>query len=237
MENWAPNANELDAVLKRAALSTNVAGKQTKVENAALVNYVANWLVTQGGTNTAAILRGAGPQSDLPENLANVIEKAGRYQKGNEWGGLCFAMYSGVTFIFSFALVALSRKVSRRTLHTACLLCGAAGLLSVSIIHDKYILFLSMTGVGIAWASILSMPYAMLSGALPPTRVGIYMGIFNFFIVLPEIAASLGFGWIMDHLLNGNRLAAVVAGGVFMLFAAIVTQWVQDSSDQTEVQS
>ena len=79
-----------------------------------------------------------------------------------------------------------------------------------------------MTGVGIAWASILSMPYAMLSGVLPKDKVGIYMGIFNFFIVLPEIIASLGFGWLMRNVLHNDRLLAVQLGGCLMILAAIV---------------
>ena len=79
-----------------------------------------------------------------------------------------------------------------------------------------------MVGVGIAWASILSMPYAILSGSLPPGKTGIYMGIFNFFIVLPEILASLGFGWVMNHLLGNNRLYAVIAGGGFLILAALL---------------
>jgi maltose/moltooligosaccharide transporter len=108
------------------------------------------------------------------------------------------------------------------------------GLLSVAIIHDRYLLLLSMTGVGIAWASILSMPYAMLAGALPPAKTGVYMGIFNFFIVIPEIAASLGFGWVMAHLLDNNRLAAVVAGGVFMLLAALLVQRVREPHETAE---
>jgi maltose/moltooligosaccharide transporter len=79
-----------------------------------------------------------------------------------------------------------------------------------------------MTGVGIAWTSILSMPYAMLAGALPQNKVGIYMGIFNFFIVLPEIIASLFFGWIMQHLLNNDRMLAVQIGGAMMILAAVL---------------
>jgi maltose/moltooligosaccharide transporter len=79
-----------------------------------------------------------------------------------------------------------------------------------------------MVGVGIAWASTLSMPYAVLAGSLPEGKTGIYMGIFNFFIVIPEILASLFFGWIMNHLLDNNRIAAVAAGGVFMLLAAVL---------------
>ena len=150
------------------------------------------------------------------------------YQPGVEWGGLCFAMYSAVCFVFSFFLPAVAARLGRRNTHTLCLLCGAAGLLSVAVIHDKYALMLSMTGVGIAWASILSMPYAILAGSLPPQRTGVYMGIFNFFIVLPEIAASLGFGWVMAHLLDNNRLAAVVAGGIFLALAAVLVQRVRD---------
>jgi len=157
-------------------------------------------------------------------------EKSPLYREGVEWGGLCFSMYSVVTFVFSFALVSLSQRTSRKLIHTVCLLCGAVGLLSVAVIHNKWLLLFSMTGVGIAWASILSMPYAILAGALPPSRTGVYMGIFNFFIVLPEIAASLGFGWVMNNVLHNNRLAAVVAGGVFMIIAAILVQRVKDET-------
>jgi len=155
-------------------------------------------------------------------------EKSPLYKDGAEWGGLCFSMYSVVTFFFSFVLVSLSQRSSRKAIHTICLLCGAAGLLSVAVIHNKWLLLLSMTGVGIAWASILAMPYAMLAGALPPARTGVYMGIFNFFIVLPEIAASLGFGWVMNNVLHNNRLAAVVAGGVFLAIAAILVHRIND---------
>jgi maltose/moltooligosaccharide transporter len=158
-------------------------------------------------------------------------ESSPLYQAGVEWGGLCFAMYSVVCFAFSFVLPTLAASLGRRTTHSLCLLCGAAGLLSVAVIHDKYALMLSMTGVGIAWASILSMPYAILAGSLPPRRTGVYMGIFNFFIVIPEIVASVGFGWVMSHLLGNNRLAAVVAGGIFLGLAALLTQRVRDPLD------
>jgi maltose/moltooligosaccharide transporter len=150
------------------------------------------------------------------------------YTEGVEWAGLCFAMYSVVCFLFAGPLPGLARRLGRKTTHSLCLLCGAAGLLSVAVIHDKWLLLISMTGVGIAWASTLSMPYAILAGCLPVNQVGIYMGIFNFSIVLPEIAASLGFGWLMSHVLDNNRLAAVVAGSVFLLLAAILMRRVKD---------
>jgi len=154
-----------------------------------------------------------------------------RYRDGIAWGGICFSAYSAVTFAFSFALPALANRIGRRGTHALCLGIGALGLISVSIIHNQYLLLGSMAGVGIAWASILSMPYAILSGSLPPGKTGVYMGIFNFFIVLPEITASLGFGWVMNHLLGNNRLLAVIAGGVFLGIAALLTLRVKDHAD------
>jgi maltose/moltooligosaccharide transporter len=150
------------------------------------------------------------------------------YTRGVEWGGVCFGMYSLVCFGFSFFLPKLAKAVGRKHAHSLCLLCGAVGLVSVAVIHDKNLLLLSMVGVGIAWASTLSMPYSVLAGSLPAEHTGVYMGIFNFFIVLPEIIASLGFGWVMNHLLDNNRLAAVIAGGVFMAIAALLMQRVVD---------
>jgi maltose/moltooligosaccharide transporter len=155
------------------------------------------------------------------------------YTEGVEWGGLCFGMYSAVCFVFSFALQPMAHALSRRRTHGICLVVGALGLLSVAVIHNKYLLLLSMTGIGIAWASTLSMPYAMLAGSLPAKRVGLYMGIFNFFIVLPEIIASLGFGWVMNHVLGNDRVAAVVCGGGFLLVAALLAQRVSDRTSES----
>jgi maltose/moltooligosaccharide transporter len=157
------------------------------------------------------------------------------YAEGVEWGGICFAVYSAVCFAFSLVLPMIANKLGRKNTHSLCLLCGALGLISVAIIHDKYILLLTMVGVGIAWASTLSMPYAVLAGSLPSGKTGVYMGIFNFFIVIPEILASLFFGWVMNHLLGNNRIAAVVAGGFFMAIAAALMQRVVDGTDAVAV--
>jgi maltose/moltooligosaccharide transporter len=150
------------------------------------------------------------------------------YKNGVEWGGVCFAVYSVVCFAFSFALPAIARRLGRKYTHSICLLCGALSLMSVVVIHNKYVLLLTMVGIGIAWASTLSMPYALLAPSLPAERTGVYMGIFNFFIVTPEILASLFFGWIMIHLLHNNRIYAVIAGGIFMLVAVVLMQRVKD---------
>ena len=144
------------------------------------------------------------------------------YGQGTNFGGLTLAYYNVITFLFAFILPTIARVLGRKLTHSICLLCGAVGLISVAFVENKYMLFGCMTGVGIAWASILSMPYAMLSKVLPENKIGVYMGIFNFFIVLPEIIASLGFGWIMKNVLHNDRLAAVQIGGVLMIIAALL---------------
>ena len=154
------------------------------------------------------------------------------YTQGIEWGGFAFAFYSITCFIVALALPKLAAATSRKTVHAFALVCGAVGLLSVYLIHDRYLLLLSMVGVGIAWASILSMPYAILSTALPPNRMGVYMGVFNFFIVIPEIIAALGFGALIRTLFGANNpnapLYVVMMGGVFLLVAAVCVGFVRD---------
>jgi len=162
------------------------------------------------------------------------------YAHGIAWAGNCFAMYSAVCFAFSFALPTVAERLGRRLTHGLCLLMGSIGLLSVAFISSKYLLLLSMVGVGIAWASVLSMPYSILIGALPPGKTGIYMGIFNFFIVIPEILAALVFGKIMEKVLTDesvlvqlvggdNRLTAVVIGGLSLAVAAALCATVTEA--------
>ncbi|MFN8244077.1 MAG: MFS transporter [Ferruginibacter sp.] len=153
------------------------------------------------------------------------------YGEGTNFGGLTLAFYNVIAFAFSFVLPLIAKKLGRKLTHSICLLAGAVGLISVAFVENKFMLYGCMTGVGIAWASILSMPYAMLSGVLPPNKVGVYMGIFNFFIVLPEIIASLGFGWIMRNVLNNDRLAAVQIGGVLMIIAAAICYFLIKEKD------
>src|ERR1022692_842387 len=155
------------------------------------------------------------------------------FKRGAEWAGVCYAAKDAVTFVAAFALMAVSRNMARRRIHGICLALGGIGLLAVGFIHgeeEKGLLLLALALGGVAWASILSMPYAILSGALPAERMGVYMGIFNFFIVLPEIIAALTFGPLVKNWLGGNLVHAVMAGGVFMLIAAVLAQWVEEKS-------
>ena len=155
------------------------------------------------------------------------------FKRGAEWAGVCYSLKDAVTFIAAFALMAAARKFDRRRIHGICLALGGIGLLAVGFIHgeeQKNFLLVALALGGVAWASILSMPYAILAGALPPERMGVYMGIFNFFIVLPEIIAALTFGPLVKNYLGGNLVHAVMAGGVFMLIAAALAQWVKPSA-------
>ena len=152
------------------------------------------------------------------------------YSNGIEWAGVCFAVFNAVCIGFSFFLPYLGKKIGRQNIHSICLACGGVSLILLLTIKNQYLLLVAMIGLGIAWASALVMPYAMLTGSIPPQRRGVYQGIFNFFIVLPEIVVSLCFGWIMIYCLNGDRLLAVVLGGVFLIIGAGLTLLIKSSS-------
>ncbi|GAB4164344.1 MAG: MFS transporter [Terrimicrobiaceae bacterium] len=151
------------------------------------------------------------------EEFSGLVAQAG------QWTGVCFSVYNAVCFAFSFLLIALTRKFPAKLIHILCLLLGGLGLLSVALISTKEILLVPMVGVGIAWASILSMPYAMLANCLPAEKMGFYMGVFNFFIVLPQITVALGLGEILVHFPEVDSLYVVLGGGASMVLAALLT--------------
>src|SRR5260370_30745344 len=140
-------------------------------------------------------------------------------------------------FGVAFLLPKLAKATSRKMVHALCLICGALGLLSVYFISNPWMLVVSMGGDGIAWASLLSMPYAILSGAIPAARMGVYMGVFNFFIVIPEITQALTFGPLIRGVFGADNqnapLYMVIAGGGFMLLAALLVTRVQDVADRS----
>jgi maltose/moltooligosaccharide transporter len=155
------------------------------------------------------------------------------FVEGNKWGGVCFSVYNGTAFAFSFVLLALVKKYSAKTIHRVCLAAGGAGLLLVVVFPQQYLLLAGMVLVGVAWASILSMPYAMLANAIPAARMGFYMGVFNFFIVLPQILASAGLGLLMKNFLGSNPMNAVVLGGASLLIAAAAVSLVREGETVT----
>lgn len=153
------------------------------------------------------------------------------YNEGANWVGVCFAVYNGVAALVAFLLPVLAKKTSRKQAHAISLVLGALGLASIFIIQNHYLLLLSMIGVGIAWASILSMPYAILTGSLPPSKMGYYMGVFNFFIVIPQIVAAAILGFFVAKLFSGQAIYALLIGGASLILAAVLTLRVHDKDD------
>lgn len=159
--------------------------------------------------------------------------KSAAFDAGTAFGGQTFAWYSIVCFLVAFVLPPLARRTSRKTVHGLALAAGGLSLLATGFLKGEEARTLwqcTMIGVGIAWASILSMPYAILSGALPAARMGIYMGIFNFFIVIPEILASLALEPVVKELFENDPVKVVMLGGASMLVAAVLTKFVKDES-------
>lgn len=150
------------------------------------------------------------------------------FQEGANWVGILFAAYNGFAALWAIALPALARRIGRRGAHLASLLCGALGLASFALIRDPQWLLLSMVGIGIAWASIVSLPYAMLVGSLPARKLGLYVGIFNFFIVIPQILAASLLGLIVDRGFGDDPIWALVLGGGLMALAGLATLRVDD---------
>ena len=149
------------------------------------------------------------------------------YNDGADWVGVLFGAYNAVAAIFAFALAPLSRRLGRSRTHILGLLAGGLGLGSIYLVSDPTLLLVSMVGVGMAWASILAMPYAILTDALPASKFGIYMGIFNFFIVLPQILASTIYGVLLNGVFGGDAVFVLLTGGFSFLLAALLMRRVE----------
>ena len=145
------------------------------------------------------------------------------YNDAADWVPIMFAVYNGVAALVAFLLPLIAKKTSNKITHLIALFLGGIGLISVYFMSDKLGLIFSMIGVGIAWASILSIPYAMLSGSLPAKKMGYYMGVFNFFIVIPQIIAATILGFLIKSVFNDQPVYALIIGGVAMILAGFLT--------------
>ena len=150
------------------------------------------------------------------------------FQEAGNWVGVIFGVYNAVSAVFAFFLPKIAASMGRKKTHAISLILGGLGLISIYFIQDKYWLLLSMVGIGIAWASILAMPYAILAGSIPAKKMGVYMGIFNFFITFPQIVNGIIGGPIVKHLYGGQAIWALVTAGVFMLLGAWSVMRVND---------
>ncbi|KUO62321.1 MFS transporter [bacterium BRH_c32] len=152
------------------------------------------------------------------------------YNEGANWVGILFAVYNGFAAITAFALPLIAKYSSRKFVHFISLTVGAVSLISFYFIKDPYLLLASELGIGLAWASILAMPYAILAGSLPKEKMGVYMGIFNFFIVIPQITAAAILGWIVKNLFANEAIYALLIGGIAMLLSGLLVLFVEDKN-------
>lgn len=165
----------------------------------------------------------------LTQHIANTTDTTSKeFNDMGNWVGVLFAFYNGFAALFAFLLPVLAKRFSRPSAHMMALFAGGVGLISLYFFKDKNLSIISMAGVGLAWCSILAMPYAMLTKALPAHKMGVYMGIFNFFIVIPQILAATILGMITKHAFEGKAILTIVVGGCAMILAGLLTLRIKD---------
>ncbi len=153
------------------------------------------------------------------------------YNEGANWVGICFAVYNGFAAVFAFLLIYMAKITSRKITHTISLLIGGISFISIYFVKDPQMLLISFIGIGLAWSSILAMPYAILAGSLPAKKMGVYMGIFNFFIVIPQILAASILGFLVQSIFDGQAIYALILGGASMILASILVLFVKDKDE------
>lgn len=161
-------------------------------------------------------------------HLPKTDTSSAAYADAGNWVGVLFGVYNGFSAIYALLLPRIARWTSKKATHAFSLLVGGISLVSIYFIQDKYWLLLPMIGVGMAWGSILAMPYAILASTLPPKKMGVYMGIFNFFITIPQIINGLLGGLILKYFYHSNAIGSLVMAGVFMIFGAIAMMKVKE---------
>jgi maltose/moltooligosaccharide transporter len=159
----------------------------------------------------------------VAKNIFHAAPGSPEMEASGNWAGVCFGTYNAVCFFFSFVLLWATKYTGPKLMHFLCLAVGALGLMAVPFAAGQYQLLFAMAAVGVAWASILSMPYAMLAPALPKEKVGVLMGLFNLFVVIPQIVASSLLGFALKYFLNDDPAKAVALGGASMGLAALLT--------------
>ncbi len=169
----------------------------------------------------------------IAQNVYHTTDTTSKdFQDAGDWVGVMFMVYNGVSAIVAFLLPMLAKKTGRKYTHMICLIIGGIGLISMFFIKEKTGLLFPMIGIGLAWSSTLTMPYAILAGALPPNKMGFYMGVFNFFIVIPQILAAAILGFFVRAVFHNESIYALVVGGVSMAIAGILNVIVTDRDDK-----
>lgn len=181
------------------------------------VAFFAMWIYTTSG---------------IAQNTFGTTDTTSKsYQDAGDWVGVMFMVYNGTSAVLAFLLPMLASKIGRKYTHMISLIVGGISLISIFFIKSQNMLLLPMVGVGLAWSSTLTMPYAILAGALPSQKMGFYMGVFNFFIVLPQIISAALLGFLVKNLFNDMAVYALVIGGASMIIAGLMNVIVNDNDD------
>jgi maltose/moltooligosaccharide transporter len=212
--NWFTRLEAIDGELA-AYQSQIIAGKSNVVASMRVVTFFRED-------------KGIEVSSGLAQTLQRIEQE---YNDGADWVGIAFSAYNGFAALFAFFLPLLARWTNRRFTHMIALTAGAIGFVSIYFISNPLLIIVSMLGVGIAWASILSMPYAILTGSLPAHKMGTFMGIFNFFIVIPQILAATILGFFVTHIAGGQPIYALLLGGASFIIAAVFMLFVEDRDE------
>jgi maltose/moltooligosaccharide transporter len=157
------------------------------------------------------------------------------FDTAGDWVGILFGIYNGISAIYALMLPRIVKRIGRKNTHAISLIAGSIGMLSMFVIKDPQLLIYSMIGIGMAWASILAMPYAILAGSIPDGKMGVFMGIFNFFITIPQIVSAIVLGPIVAGLFDNHAIFALVMGGIMLLIAAVSVRFVVEKQPSTEV--
>jgi len=157
------------------------------------------------------------------------------FDTAGDWVGILFGIYNGISAIYALMLPRIVKQIGQKNTHAISLIAGSIGMLSMFVIKDPQLLIYSMIGIGMAWASILAMPYAILAGSIPDGKMGVYMGIFNFFITIPQIVSAIVLGPIVAGLFDNHAIFALVMGGIMLLIAAVSVRFVVEKQPSTEV--
>jgi maltose/moltooligosaccharide transporter len=172
--------------------------------------------------------------SGVAQNAYGTTDSTSKaFQDAGDWVGVMFMVYNGISALAAFLLPLLATKIGRRFTHLVCLIVGGAGLIALFFIQDRELLLIPMVAVGLAWASTLTMPYAMLADALPSNKMGFYMGVFNIFIVIPQIVAALILGFFVRQFFDGQSIYALVVGGISMVLAGILNLIIRERKEES----
>ncbi|MGN6342628.1 MAG: MFS transporter [Ginsengibacter sp.] len=170
--------------------------------------------------------------ASIAQNAYGTVDTTSKaFQDAGDWVGVMFTVYNGISAIAAFLLPMLAKRIQRKYTHMICLIIGGIGLVSLVFIKSPQMLLVPMVAIGLAWASTLTMPYAILAGALPPAKMGFYMGVFNFFIVIPQLVASFVMGFLIRDVFHDQAIYALVIGGICMAVGGIMNFIVVDKDE------